>query len=78
MVFPFAKQAAIIKFSVAPTDIFGKRIVVPISPFDALARTYPSKILNLTPSFDKALRCRLTGLVPIAHPPANETFAFPN
>ena len=24
---------------------------MPISPFDALARTYPSKILNLTPSF---------------------------
>ena len=34
--------------------------------------------LNLTPSFDKALRCRSTGLVPIAHPPGNETFAFPN
>ena len=32
----------------------------------------------LTPSFDSALRCMSTGLVPIAHPPGNETFAFPN
>ena len=41
-VFPFAKHAAIIEFSGAPTLIFGKFIAVPISfPFD-FAIIYPS------------------------------------
>ena len=38
-VIPFAKHAAIIKFSVAPTDILGKRIFEPINPLGALAYT---------------------------------------
>jgi hypothetical protein len=36
---PFAKLAAIIKFSVAPTEIFGNRILAPIKPFGAVACT---------------------------------------
>ena len=39
IVVPFARLAAIIKFSVAPTDIFEKRILVPINPFGAVAIT---------------------------------------
>ena len=37
IVFPFAKVAAIIKFSVAPTDIFGNLILFPFKPLGALA-----------------------------------------
>jgi len=40
-VVPFAKLAAIIKFSVAPTDIFENFILFPINPFGASACTYP-------------------------------------
>ena len=35
IVVPFAWLAAIIKFSVAPTEIFGKLILDPIKPFGA-------------------------------------------
>ena len=37
-VVPFAKLAAMITFSVAPTDIDGNLILVPISPFFASAK----------------------------------------
>ena len=37
IVVPFAKHEAITKFSVAPTDIFEKRILEPIKPFGACA-----------------------------------------
>ena len=45
IVVPLARHAAIIKFSVAPTDIFEKRIFAPIKPLGALAITYPCSIL---------------------------------
>ena len=34
------------------------------------------KVLKIAPNFFKANKCKSTGLVPIAHPPGNETFAF--
>ena len=37
IVTPLAKLEAIIKFSVAPTEIFEKRIFVPTKPFGAIA-----------------------------------------
>ena len=37
IVVPLAKLAAIIRFSVAPTEILEKRIFEPINPFGALA-----------------------------------------
>ena len=37
-VVPLAKEAAIITFSVAPTDIEGNLILLPISPFLASAK----------------------------------------
>ena len=37
IVFPLAKHDAIIKFSVAPTEIFGKWILAPTKPLGALA-----------------------------------------
>ena len=37
MVLPLARQAAIMAFSVAPTEIFGKVILFPINPFLAIA-----------------------------------------
>ena len=37
IVFPFAKLEAIIKFSVAPTDILENFIILPINPFGAFA-----------------------------------------
>ena len=41
IVSPFAKLAAIIRFSVAPTDILGNLILFPFKPLGALAITYP-------------------------------------
>ena len=70
--------AAIIKFSVAPTEIFEKQIFDPTNPLGAEAYTYPCVILYCTPSLDSAFKCKSIGLVPIAHPPGRETFAFPN
>ena len=75
-VFPFALNAAKIAFSVAPTDMLGKIIVVPINPFFASAIIKPFLILIFAPSFFKAKRCKSTGLEPIAHPPGSEIFAF--
>ena len=39
IVVPLAKLAAIIKFSVAPTDIFGNSILAPFNPLKAVAWT---------------------------------------
>jgi len=39
VVFPLAKHAAIIKFSVAPTETLGNFIFAPINPLGALAYT---------------------------------------
>ena len=47
-----------------------------IRPFFASAIIYPSFILIFAPSFLRANKCRSTGLVPIAHPPGKDTFAF--
>ena len=76
LVVPFARLAAIIKFSVAPTEILGKVILAPFNPFLASAIMYPFFILIFAPSFLSAKRCKLTGLVPMAHPPGSEIFAF--
>ena len=55
-VFPFAKHAAILEFSVAPTLIFAKFTVVPLSfPFD-FAKIYPSFSSYFIPSFFNAAR----------------------
>ena len=75
-VFPSAPQAANIAFSVAPTEIEGNFILAPFNPFFASAIIYPSLIFIFAPSFFKANKWRSTGLVPIAHPPGKETFAF--
>ena len=60
----------------APTEILGKEIVAPFNPFFASAIMYPFFILIFAPSFFSAKRCKLTGLVPIAHPPGSEILAF--
>ena len=51
MVFPLALNAAKIAFSVAPTDIFGNFIVVPLKPLFASAIIYPLLIFIFAPSF---------------------------
>ena len=56
IVIPFAKLAAINKFSVAPTEIFEKQIFEPMSPLGADAWTYPWSILYLTPRPANPLR----------------------
>ena len=76
-VFPLALKAASIAFSVAPTEIEGKFIVAPFKPFFDSAIIYPSLIFIFAPSFFSANKWRSTGLVPIAHPPGSETFAWP-
>ena len=76
IVLPLALKAASNAFSVAPTEIEGNFIVAPFRTFFAWAKMYPSLILIFAPSFFKANKCRSTGLVPIAHPPGKETFAF--
>ena len=76
IVLPLALKAASKAFSVAPTETEGKLIFVPLKPFFASAIIYPSFIFIFAPNFFNANKCRSTGLVPIAHPPGNETFAF--
>ena len=76
IVFPFALYVASKAFSVAPTEIEGNLILVPIKPFLASAIMYPFLIFILAPNFFKANKCKSTGLVPIAQPPGNDTFAF--
>ena len=76
MVLPSAPQAAINAFSVAPTEIDGNLILLPIRPFLASAIIYPSLIFIFAPNFFKANKCISTGRVPIAQPPGNETLAF--
>ena len=73
-VLPFALNAASIAFSVAPTEMLGNFISAPRNPFFASATMYPFLILIFAPSFFNAKRWRLTGLVPIAHPPGKEIF----
>ena len=63
-------------FQVAPTEMLGNLIFVPFKPLKADACIYPFLIFILAPNFFRAKRCKSTGLVPIAHPPGSETFAF--
>ena len=77
IVFPFALKAASKAFSVAPTEIVGNFITSPFNPFFASAIIYPFLIFIFAPNFFNANKCKSTGLVPIAHPPGKETFAFP-
>ena len=75
-VVPSALKDAKTAFSVAPTEIVGKDILAAFNPFFASAIIYPFLIFIFAPSFFNAKRWRSTGLVPIAHPPGNEIFAF--
>ena len=76
VVVPFARQAARIEFSVAPTDIFENLISEPTNPSRAFALTYPFLIFILTPNFDIAFKCISIGLTPMLQPPGLLTFAF--
>ena len=63
-------------FSTKILGIDTPKIFAPFNPFFASAIIYPFFILIFAPSFFKAKRCRLTGRVPIAHPPGSEILAF--
>ena len=75
---PLACTAANIAFSVAPTETLGNLKFAPLSPLVAEATIYPFLIFIFAPNFFSANKCKSTGLVPIAHPPGSETFAFPH
>ena len=75
---PFAIVAAIIMFSVAPTEAKGNLIFAPFKRPFTLAFIYPSFNLSFAPNFSNPNRWRSTGLAPIAHPPGKETLAFPS
>src|SRR3712207_4461332 len=77
MVSPLANVAAIIIFSVAPTDGKSKYILLPINSL-ALASTYPYPIFTSAPSAINPFKCRSIGLVPILHPPGNDILNLPN
>ena len=74
-VFPTAKHAAMIKFSVAPTLIFGNFIKFPFNlPFD-FAKIYPFFISYFIPSFFNAFKWKFIGLPDFpfrTQPPGNE------
>ena len=75
---PRARVAAIIKFSVAPTEATGSSIRAPLSPFGAFASMYPSFKEICAPSCAIPATCRSTGRGPIAQPPGIETHAYPS
>ena len=72
---PLAKVAAIIIFSVAPTEIIGSSILAPFNPAFASHFIYPCSKLNSPPSLASASTWIFTGLAPIAQPPGIETEA---
>ena len=77
IVSPSANVAAIIRFSVAPTEILFRCITDPFNPSLQFPEIYPLLILNWTPIFSNPSKCKSTGRVPIAHPPGNDTEALP-
>ena len=78
VVFPFAKQLAIITFWVPPTLGKSKKIVVPSNSFSALASTKPASWIIVAPKASKPFKCWSIGLLPIEHPPGIATFALPS
>ena len=76
-VLPLARLAAIIVFSVAPTDTTGNTILFPTRPFLHRALIYPSASSTIAPNCCIAQMCKSTGRVPIAHPPGKETLTLP-
>ena len=76
---PFARQAAITKFSVAPTDANFNLCSPPtnLPLLGVCACRYPSFNSISAPSARRAEICKSIGLAPIAQPPGNETMASP-
>jgi len=74
---PSASAAAMRMFSVPPTVVLSNTMVVPFNRPLMLAMTNPWDRLMSAPIFASALRCRSTGLTPMAHPPGSDTFASP-
>ena len=77
VVVPFARQAAIIISSVAPTLGNESVIFVPQSPFGTQHSRYPCFSRISAPISRSELRCKSIGLEPISHPPGNEILALP-
>ena len=76
IVVPSAKLAAIMTFSVAVTLTGSKIILAPLNLPSTLAFILPSSILISAPIALIASMCKLTGLLPIAHPPGKATVAL--
>ena len=77
MVVPSASTAAIIRFSVAPTDTISMLIWAPFRRPELRALMYPSSTSTSAPKASMPFKCRSTGRLPIAQPPGKETLASP-
>ena len=77
IVVPSASTAAIIIFSVAPTDGKSKYNLDPTN-LSALASTKPWSITISAPKALNPFKCRSIGLVPIEHPPGIDIFVWLN
>ena len=78
VVFPFAKQLAIITFCVPPTLGKSKNIVEPSNSFSARASTNPASWIIVAPKASKPFKCWSIGLLPIEQPPGIATLALPS
>ena len=75
---PSAKLAAMMTFSVPVTLTGSKIIFAPFSLPFTFALIFPSSMSISAPIALIASMCKLTGRLPIAHPPGKATVACPN
>ena len=74
---PFARTAASMMFSVAPTEGNERSILAPLSPLEQVQLSTPYSSFILTPIFLSAHRCISIGLGPSSHPPGNDSLHSP-
>jgi hypothetical protein len=75
IVFPFAKTAAIIAFSVAVTEASSRKISAPVRFFAVNVKLSP--IFTLEPSSVSTKKCVSSLLLPITSPPGGGRITFP-
>ncbi|CAB4587108.1 unannotated protein [freshwater metagenome] len=75
VVTPSARTAAVIMFSVAPTEGKSSTIAAPFKPCGARATTNPCSMVAVAPRDSRPLICISRGRGPMASPPGNATSA---
>ena len=75
VVTPSARTAAVIIFSVAPTEGKSSTMAAPFNPCGARATTKPCSMVAVAPSASSPLMCISSGRGPMASPPGSATSA---